>query len=125
LELNRSGVDVADYNAFHWQLATGGTVAILLSSDLENPDAVPYFLWDEPMTVSELQRRLATASAPEHIRLIGKILREARDTDVWKFTSPREVRRHRVEISKHLGRRRPFWEFLLARWEKEGLLGKQ
>jgi hypothetical protein len=100
-------------------------MGILLSVDLDNLEAVPYFLWDEPMTVSELRRRLATASRSEQIRLIGKILREARDTDVWRFTTPQEVSRQWTEISIHLGRRRPFWEFLLDRWKKEGLLGKQ
>src|SRR5436309_6513448 len=64
-----------------------------LSSDLDDPSAVPYFLWDEPMTVAELRTRLRTASPPERTRLLGKILREARDTDVWKFTSPAEVSR--------------------------------
>ncbi len=62
-----------------------------LSTDLEMPSAVPYFLWDEPMTVAELKRRLAEASAAERMRLLSKILREARDTDVWKFTTPEEV----------------------------------
>jgi len=52
------------------------------------------------------------------------LLREARDTDVWKFTSPEEVWRKWPEVSRHLGRRRKFWEFLLDRWQKEGLIGE-
>ena len=36
-----------------------------LSTDLDDPEAVPYFLWDEPMTVRDLRQRLSTASAPE------------------------------------------------------------
>jgi len=59
-----------------------------LSSDLDDPSAVPYFLWDEPMTVAELRARLRTASPPKRTRLLAKILSEARDTDVWRFTSP-------------------------------------
>jgi hypothetical protein len=31
---------------------------------------------------------------PERVRLLGKILRETRDMDVWKFTTPQEVRKH-------------------------------
>ena len=27
------------------------------------------------------------------------------------------------ELTRHLGRRRPFWEFLLEGWRKQGLLG--
>ncbi len=96
---------------------------IALSSNLADPLAVPYFLWDEPMTVAALRERLHTASLPEATRLLGKILREARDTEVWLFTTPTEVARRWSELVPHLGRRRPFWEFLLHRWREEGLLG--
>lgn len=93
-----------------------------LSTDLEKASAIPYFLWDEPMTLAELKRRLTSASRSEQTRLLAKILREARDTDVWKFTTPREVRRRWNEIAPMLGRRREFWQFLFEFWEKEGLL---
>lgn len=93
-----------------------------LSTDFDDPDAIPYFLWDEPMTVAELRRRLAGASSAERIRLLGVVLREARDTEVWKFTTPHEVDALFPRVSKHLGRRRGFWEFLLTRWREAGLL---
>ncbi len=32
-----------------------------LTLDLSRPEAVPYFLWDDPMTVAQLKERLATA----------------------------------------------------------------
>ncbi|HSN98861.1 MAG TPA: hypothetical protein VLS89_11270 [Candidatus Nanopelagicales bacterium] len=83
---------------------------------------MPYFLWDDPMTVGEVRHRLATASPPERDRLLGKILREARDTDVWRFTTPEYVASRFGALSRHLGRRRAFWEFLLRRWYEEGLL---
>lgn len=97
-------------------------MSVELSTDLHNPDAVPYFLWDEPMTVLALRERLRTASPPEATRLLGKILREARDTDVWVFTTPSEVAARWERLAPHLGRRRPFWEFLLGRWRQDGLL---
>jgi hypothetical protein len=93
-----------------------------LSTDLDREDAVPYFLWDDPMTVGELRARLRSASAPERIRLLGKILREARDQDVWRFTTPQDVAAGWDSLSRHLGRRRPFWEYLFRRWREEGLL---
>jgi hypothetical protein len=93
-----------------------------LSIEIEDPTAIPYFLGDEPMSVAQLKERLRDASHPERIRLLGKISREARDTDVWKFTNPDEVRQLWPELSVHLGRRRPFWEFLIKRWQIEGLL---
>ncbi len=98
---------------------------ILLSSNLDDAQAVPYFLWDEPVTVAEFKRRLRSASAAEQTRLLAKLLREARDTDVWKFTTPEEVQRRWNELSPFLGRRRGFWEFLLEHWRQEGLIGEQ
>ncbi len=95
---------------------------VLLSTDLGNPGAVPYFLWDEPMTVLELRKRLDTGSPAERYRLLGKILREARDTDVWKFTTPEEVSGNWSQVSPHLGRRRDFWKFLLDEWRNKGLI---
>ncbi len=93
-----------------------------LSTDLDDPEAVPYFLWDDPMTVRDLRRRLNTASAPEKARLLGKILREARDWEVWRFTTPDEVTRLWPRLARHLGRRRSFWEFLLGEWWQQGRL---
>ena len=91
--------------------------------NLDDPKAVPYFLWDDPMTVAELQSRLDKASLVERTRLLGKILREARDRDVWRFVSPDKVWEMWPQLSRHLGRRRAFWEFLLKQWQKAGLLG--
>ncbi len=95
---------------------------MMLSTELNNPAGIPYFLWDEPMTVAEFKQRLKTASLPEQRRLLAKLLREARDTDVWLFTTPQEVWRRWNELSPMLGRRRAFWEWLLRFWHKEGLL---
>ena len=99
-------------------------MSVSLSTDLTDPSVVPYFLWDEPLTVAEFRQRLVTSSPAEQTRLLAKLLREARDTDVWKFTSPEEVWRKWPDLSLHLGRRRKFWEFLFDRWQKEGLIGK-
>ena len=99
-------------------------MSILLSTDLDNPNAIPYFLWDEPMTVAEFRQRLTSTSVQERMRLLAKVLREARDTDVWRFTTPEEVKRQWPALSPHLGRRRVFWTFLLESWQREGLVGE-
>ena len=96
---------------------------LLLSSDFSNEGNYPYFLWDDPMTVGEVRCWLKTASEPERLRLLGKILREAKDTDVWFFTTPQQVWAEFDKLRPHLGRRRGFWEYLLAVWSKVGLLG--
>lgn len=91
-----------------------------LSTDLVDPAAYPYFLWDDPMTNFELRRLLQEASPPERTRLLAKVLREARDSDVWQYTSPAAVSEGWPALSKHLGRRRAFWEFLLSSWARQG-----
>lgn len=97
---------------------------VALSTNLEDPDSYPYFLWDDPMSVGDLRARLASASEPERVRLLATILREARDTEVWKFTNLDEVLSHWPAIRGQLGRRRGFWEWLFAQWRREGLLGR-
>jgi len=94
------------------------SAGIRLSLDLDDPGAVPYFLWDAPMTISELRSRLERAEQPERVRLLGKILREARDPDVWRFTTLEDVVALWPQLERYLGRRRGFWQFLLERWQE-------
>jgi hypothetical protein len=98
------------------------TTNVRLTMDLDDPQGVPYFLWDEPITLAELRARLR-GDASERLRLLGRILREARDTDVWRFTTPAEVAAAWPELQRYLGRRRAFWEFLLGRWRELGFDG--
>jgi hypothetical protein len=97
-------------------------VRAFLGTDLRDPDVVPYFMWDAPLTVRDIQERLRSAPDAERFRLLGKILREARDTDVWVFTTPEFVLRNWEKLKPHLGRRRAFWEWLFRRWREEALL---
>ena len=92
-----------------------------LTTDLSSDDAIPYFLWDQPITVAELRRRLR-GSQEERLRYLATILREAREPDVWRFTTPQEVVREWNHLEPRLGRRREFWRFLLAQWRELGLI---
>lgn len=94
-----------------------------LTADFRRPDSIPYFLWDAPMTVDELKLKLASASGEERLQLLGKVLREARDTDVWSFTTPQTVLKCWDQIEPYLGRRRKFWTFLMRQWQELGLIG--
>ena len=96
-----------------------------LSTDLSNPSAIPYFLWDEPLTMDQLREKLACASLYERRRWLAKILREARDRDVWLFTTPEEVCRQWNDLAPLLGRRREFWRFLLDAWRADGLISHE
>lgn len=103
-------------------MSAGQERGVKLATSLGDPDAVPYFLWDDPMTLAELRRRLSQGPEPERVLLLARVLREARDTEVWQFTSPGEVIALWPRLALHLGRRRPFWEFLLGRWKELGLV---
>lgn len=94
-----------------------------LSADLSDPTARPYFLWDEDISVAELRAAL-TAGRNEHerLRLMGKLLREARDSDVWHFVTPSDVAAALPVLGRRLGRRRRFWQFLIEGWQRDGLL---
>ncbi|MDD9938222.1 MAG: hypothetical protein OXT09_31720 [Myxococcales bacterium] len=82
----------------------------------------PYFLWDEDTTVAGFRSALESADEAEWARLVGKLMREARDTDVWLFVSPQAVWERRSSIDRYLGRRRGFWRYLLEGWHRDGYL---
>jgi len=94
-----------------------------LTTDLSRVDSRPYFLWDEDVSIAELKAVMIAGPEPERLRLLGKMLREARDIDVWQFVTPEEVARALPQLGRRLGRRRPFWEFLIHGWRADGLLG--
>jgi hypothetical protein len=94
-----------------------------VTADLSTPDVRPYFLWDEDISVAELHEALSGRRGDhERTRLLGKLLREARDTDVWQFVTPADVAAALPALGRRLGRRRRFWEFLVAGWYSDGLL---
>jgi hypothetical protein len=40
-----------------------------LSTEIQDPAAIPYFLWDEPMNVAQLKERLRGASYSERVAI--------------------------------------------------------
>jgi hypothetical protein len=93
-----------------------------LTTDLTNGHRRPYFFWDEDTSVDELRAVLSGPDSPERTRLLGKLLREARDTDVWQFVTPEQVAATLPALARHLGRRRAFWEYVMDRWHAHGLI---
>ena len=93
-----------------------------LTTDLSRGELRPYFLWDEDVSSDELRTILAGPDSHRRDQLMGKILREARDIDVWTFVSPKEVARVLPLLGRRLGSRRRFWEFLIQGWRSDGLL---
>lgn len=93
-----------------------------LTTDFGRGDRRPYFLWDEDVSVDELRAVLAGPDGFERDRLFGKMLREARDIDVWRFVTPEEVARMLPRVARRVGRRLPFWTFLIDGWRADGIL---
>ncbi len=93
-----------------------------LTTDLTQEECRPYFFWDEDTSIAELRAGLGGSDESERYRLLGKMLREARDSDVWQFTSPREVAAALPSVARNLGRRHAFWEYLIGRWRAHGLV---
>lgn len=92
-----------------------------LTTDMTRDDLRPYFLWDEDVSISELRAALAVPGVRRD-QLLGKLLREARDVDVWSFLTPAEVARDLPRLERRLGRRYGFWRFLIDGWRHDGLL---
>ena len=93
-----------------------------LTTDMSRDDLRPYFLWDEDVSIGELRAILAGPPSYERDRLLGKMLREARDLDVWRFVRPTDVARDLDRVQRRVGRRYRFWRFLIDGWRSDGLL---
>jgi hypothetical protein len=93
-----------------------------LTVDLTQLDRRPYFFWDEDVSIAELQSILNGPSSDLRDRALGKMLREARDTDVWSLVTPADVAEALPRLERRLGRRAAFWRFLIEGWKKDGLL---
>jgi hypothetical protein len=93
-----------------------------LTKNLDEAEKRPYFLWDEDVSVAELRRALVGDDGDERDRLMGKMLREARDSDVWWFVTPEVVAQALPRLGRRLGRRASFWRWLIDGWRQDGLL---
>ena len=93
-----------------------------ITTDMTQDHLRPYFFWDEDISIGELRAALAGDDVFERDRLLGKMLREARDIDVWNFVTPTEVASSLDRLGRRLGRRGPFWRYLVDGWRRDGLL---
>jgi hypothetical protein len=93
-----------------------------LTIDLSEDDRRPYFFWDEDISIAELRDLLRGPSGFARDRVLGKMLREARDIDVWRFVTPSDVAEALPRLERRLGRRAGFWRFLIEGWKHDGLL---
>src|SRR5271155_2302259 len=94
-----------------------------LALDFSDPNCKPYFLWSEDLTVAEL-REILKGARGEDLRLqyMGRILRECRLQDVWKFLRPQDIAEHWDSLQRRLGRSRKMWTYLLDVWTRNDYL---
>lgn len=90
-----------------------------LSSAPERQEAQPYFLRGLPLTAGDLRRTLRDPDLATRAHWIAHVMREARYEDVWQFLSQGAIREDYPHIRRHLGRARPFWDFLVGGWQEE------
>ena len=76
----------------------------------------PYFLWDSEMTIEELEAGLSSPDRQIRAYLLGKVMRQAKPDDVFRFVRLAEIRELWSDVEKHLGDKRDFWRWLLERW---------
>lgn len=95
-----------------------------LSSDLADEDKRPYFLWDEDISLKEFKQRLSGPDPSERLRMLAKLMREARDTDVWAFVKPQDAADALPLLARRLGRRQAFWDFLIDGWRRHGVVAR-
>lgn len=94
-----------------------------ISLDTGDPDAIPYFNWDAPVTNAAVRRAIAEGTEDDKVFWIARILREARYPDVWRYVGLRRDVLPRWELlRRHLGRQREFWDFLIGQWREHGLI---
>ncbi len=90
---------------------------------LTDPQGRPYFLWDMEWTLDEFERALNDqGSSTQRAYLIGKLMRQAKPDDALQFVSPQQMADLWPSIERHLGKSRPFWAWLLERWERLGFV---
>lgn len=79
---------------------------------MQDPDAVPYFLWDLGLTVRELREGLVSADRARRDDLITRLLREANTRDVWLFLDWKSIEEAWPRIERRLGRSRAIWQMM-------------
>lgn len=95
-----------------------------LSQNLIDEDKRPYFLWDEDISLREFKERLHGPDATDRLHLLAKLMREAKDTDVWMFVTPQEAADALPFLTRKLGRRQAFWDFLIEAWRRHGVIAR-
>lgn len=78
----------------------------------------PYFLWDCDLTLADFRARLGDADPRVRAYFVAKLMRQAKPDDVFQFVKLATIRELWPDVTRHLGRSRPFWIWLLEAWSR-------
>ncbi len=81
---------------------------------LRDPAHRPYFLWWVDATVADLHRNLSSEDTATRAYWMGALLREANTRDVWLFVTPADIAGLWPHLTRHLGRARERWAWLMG-----------
>lgn len=79
----------------------------------------PYFLWDVDMTLDAFRAHLHDADPEVRAYFLGKLMRQAKPDDVFRFVSLDELRAQLPLAERYLGSSREFWHWLLETWQAQ------
>lgn len=85
---------------------------------LVDGDGRPYFLWDVDVTIDAFRNRLRDPDPDIRAFWLGKLMRQAKPDDVFSFATRREIEALWPQLERYLGRSRPFWTWILKRWNE-------
>lgn len=77
----------------------------------------PYFLWDLDIDLPTFERSLRDPDPEVRAWFVGKLMRQAKPDDVFRFVRLADIAALWPRLARYLGRSRPFWTWLLTRWE--------
>ena len=89
---------------------------------MSNDQPSTAFLWDRSIPTERFREVVNDRTAPQHDAWLALLLREAKPSDVWSWTTPEHVADHLDRIASRLGRRRAFWLWLFEGWRRLGLV---
>ena len=82
----------------------------------------PYFLWDTDTTLAQFEAYLADPDPQVRAYWLGKLMRQAKPDDVFRFITPEALAPLLPAVTPYLGRQRAFWEWIFGLWEAHNLV---
>ncbi|MBI4600776.1 MAG: hypothetical protein HY721_02335 [Planctomycetes bacterium] len=76
----------------------------------------PYFRWDMELTLAAFLEALRDPDPEVRAYFAGKLMRQAKPVDVFRFLSLSEIGELWTRLHPYLGRSRAFWTWLLGEW---------